>query len=312
MLPACVGLIPFGLVCGVGAAAAGASVWGALGMSAIIFSGAAQIIAAQLLAAGAPVAVIVLTCVVVGPALPDVQRGDRAVPASRCRRGWQQALAFLLTDQVFAAAIRRFDAGARSARRRRCISWAPASRCGSCWQIDERRRLLRRQPRCRRRGRSSSRCRCASSRWIAPHFGSRRRSCAASLAGVAVLALDAPADAAQPDRRRRARHRRRARSTELARERWTPTLKLWVGDPRRRRAQLPVAAVVHRVLRAPQRCRRCSARALRYVPAAMLTALIVPMVVPRTADRRCRALPTPKMLAALVAGGRRVVSRTAR
>ncbi len=65
MLPACLGLIPFGLVCGVGAAAAGALL-GALGMSAIIFSGAAQILASQLLAAGAPVAVVILTCSVLG------------------------------------------------------------------------------------------------------------------------------------------------------------------------------------------------------------------------------------------------------
>jgi hypothetical protein len=60
MLPACIGLAPFGLVCGVGAAAAGASWLAALGMSAIIFSGAAQILAVQLLAGGAPLAVIVL------------------------------------------------------------------------------------------------------------------------------------------------------------------------------------------------------------------------------------------------------------
>ena len=66
MLPACLGLIPFGLVTGVGAAAAGANFWGALGMSAIIFSGAAQILASQLLAAGAPVGVVILTCFVAG------------------------------------------------------------------------------------------------------------------------------------------------------------------------------------------------------------------------------------------------------
>ena len=66
MLPACIGLLPFGLVCGVGAAAAGVGCLGALGMSAIIFSGAAQIVAAQLLADGAPFAVIVLTCFVRG------------------------------------------------------------------------------------------------------------------------------------------------------------------------------------------------------------------------------------------------------
>ena len=111
MLPACIGLIPFGLVCGVGAAAAGASIWGALGMSAIIFSGAAQIIAAQLLAAGAPVAVIILTCVVMG--LRFLMYSAAIAPYLRpLSPRLQQALAFLLTDQAFAAAIRRYDAGA--------------------------------------------------------------------------------------------------------------------------------------------------------------------------------------------------------
>jgi predicted branched-subunit amino acid permease len=109
MLPACLGLLPFGLVCGLGAAAAGADWLAALGMSAIIFSGAAQILAAQLLAADAPVAVIVLTCFVAGlrflmysaAMAPHVQ----PLPA-----WWQKGLAFLMTDQVFAAAIRRFQA----------------------------------------------------------------------------------------------------------------------------------------------------------------------------------------------------------
>ena len=111
MLPACIGLVPFGLVCGVGAAAAGATIWGALGMSAIIFSGAAQIIAAQLLAVGAPIAVIVLTCFVAG--LRFLMYSAAIAPYLRpLPPRWQQALAFLLTDQAFAAAIRRFDAGA--------------------------------------------------------------------------------------------------------------------------------------------------------------------------------------------------------
>ena len=66
MLPANIGLIPFGLVCGVGAASAGADWLAAWGMAAIIFSGAAQILSAQLLAADAPIAIIVLTCFVAG------------------------------------------------------------------------------------------------------------------------------------------------------------------------------------------------------------------------------------------------------
>jgi predicted branched-subunit amino acid permease len=111
MLPACVGLIPFGLVCGVGAAAAGANWLGALGMSAIIFSGAAQILAAQLVAASAPLAIIVLTCFVLG--LRFLMYSAAMAPYLRpLSPRWQKTLAFLLTDQAFAASIRRFDAAA--------------------------------------------------------------------------------------------------------------------------------------------------------------------------------------------------------
>jgi len=109
MLPACLGLIPFGLVCGVGAATAGADLLGALGMSAIIFSGAAQILASQLLAAGAPVAVVILTCAVLG--LRFLMYSAAMAPALRTLSApWQRAVSFLLTDQVFAASIRKFDA----------------------------------------------------------------------------------------------------------------------------------------------------------------------------------------------------------
>ncbi len=110
MLPACLGLLPFGIVCGVGAAAAGADWLGALGMSAIIFSGAAQILAAQMVAADAPVAVIVLTCFVLG--LRFLMYSAAMAPWLKpLPPRWQNALAFLLTDQAFAGSIRRFNAG---------------------------------------------------------------------------------------------------------------------------------------------------------------------------------------------------------
>lgn len=111
MLPACVGLLPFGLVCGVGAAAAGADWLGSLGMSAIIFSGAAQIVAAQLVAADAPLLVIVLTCVVLG--LRFLMYSAAMAPFLKpLPARWQKGLAFLLTDQAFAVAVRRFNASA--------------------------------------------------------------------------------------------------------------------------------------------------------------------------------------------------------
>jgi predicted branched-subunit amino acid permease len=111
MMPAGIALVPFGLICGVGAAAAGASALGALGLSAIVFSGAAQILAVQLLAADAPLAVIVLTCFVAG--LRFVIYSAAMAPYLRpLPPRWQQGLAFLLTDQAFAVSVQRFDAGA--------------------------------------------------------------------------------------------------------------------------------------------------------------------------------------------------------
>ena len=109
MLPACIGLIPFGLVCGVGAAAAGVDFLGSLGMSAIIFSGAAQILAVQLYADGRADRRHRAHLLRRRAALPDVQRRDGAVLETAAAR-WQNGLAFLLTDQAFAASIRRFSA----------------------------------------------------------------------------------------------------------------------------------------------------------------------------------------------------------
>ena len=107
--PALVGLLPFGLVCGVAAQAAGASVWEALGMSAVVFSGAAQIVATQLIAAGAPVAVAILTCLVVG--LRFLMYSAAMAPHMKpLPPRWRNALAFLLTDQAFAMCIQRFRA----------------------------------------------------------------------------------------------------------------------------------------------------------------------------------------------------------
>jgi branched chain amino acid efflux pump len=187
MLPACIGLIPFGLVCGVGAVAAGASIWGALGMSAIIFSGAAQIIAAQLLAVGAPGAVIVLTCVVAG--LRFLMYSAAIAPYLRpLPPRWQQALAFLLTDQAFAVAIRRFDAGANP--RAGGLHFLGAGfALWLCWQITNVVGFFAGNlvPASWSMEFAVPLCFIAL---IAPHFNSGPQIGAGLLAGVAVVALD--------------------------------------------------------------------------------------------------------------------------
>lgn len=107
MLPLMVGMMPFGMVCGVAAEAQHVSVWAALGLSGFVFSGIAQIVALQLLAEGAPLAVIVLSCFVLGLRL--VMYSAALAPHLKpAPRAWRNALAFLLTDQAFAASIQRF------------------------------------------------------------------------------------------------------------------------------------------------------------------------------------------------------------
>jgi predicted branched-subunit amino acid permease len=107
MLPMLAGIAPFGVVCGIGALAAGASPLTALAMSMIMFSGAAQIAATQLIVDGAPIAVIILTCFVLG--MRFLMYSAAMAPYFKALDPrWRNTLAFLLTDQAFAATIHRF------------------------------------------------------------------------------------------------------------------------------------------------------------------------------------------------------------
>jgi predicted branched-subunit amino acid permease len=188
MLPAIVGLVPFGLVCGVGAVTAGADWLASLGMSAIMFSGAAQILAAQLIAVDAPVAIIVVTCFVAG--LRFLMYSAAMAPHMKpLPPRWQKALAFLLTDQAFAAAIRRFDSA--SDPRRGALYFLGAG--GSLW--------LAWQVSCMAGFFAGA---LVPASWslefavplcfvalIAPLMRDRPSICAATVAGIAVIALSA-------------------------------------------------------------------------------------------------------------------------
>ena len=107
MAPMLVGIIPFGMVCGVGAISVGASPLAALAMSMIMFSGAAQIVAVQLLAVDAPFGVIVLSCLVVSLRL--LMYSAAMAPHLRpLDQRWRNVLSYVLTDQAFAGTIQRF------------------------------------------------------------------------------------------------------------------------------------------------------------------------------------------------------------
>lgn len=102
--PVLLGVLPFGLAAGVVTVEAGYGVTETAGHSMLIFAGASQIAAVSLLGDGAPVAVVVLTVLVINlrmlmyaaslaPHMADVPLRRRLVGA------------YLLTDQAYAVSI---------------------------------------------------------------------------------------------------------------------------------------------------------------------------------------------------------------
>ncbi|WP_232346304.1 MULTISPECIES: AzlC family ABC transporter permease [Cupriavidus] len=104
------GVAPFGLIYGVLAVNAGMPAWLACAMSAIVFGGASQMILTQLWAAGTPALVMALTVAMVNlrHALYSATMAPALAPLSR---GWKALIAYLLTDEAFAAMTRRLDGG---------------------------------------------------------------------------------------------------------------------------------------------------------------------------------------------------------
>lgn len=116
-LPILLGVIPFGLIYGITALAAGIPPLLAQAMSAIVFAGSAQFVIAQLVAAATPAAVIVLTVFVVN--LRHVLYSASIAPyLQRVGEGWQKVLAYLLTDEAYAVTILHYQAHPESPGRR--------------------------------------------------------------------------------------------------------------------------------------------------------------------------------------------------
>jgi len=100
-LPIALGVIPFGLIYGVLALAAGLNPGQAQAMSAIVFAGSAQFIGTQLMGGSAPLSVLWLTTLVVN--LRHLLYSTSLAPNMRALpRRWRWLLAYLLTDEAYA------------------------------------------------------------------------------------------------------------------------------------------------------------------------------------------------------------------
>lgn len=107
-LPLMLGAIPFGLIFGAVATTSGMTGEAAAWMSVLVYAGASQFIAAGLVAAGAGVAIIVLTTFVVN--LRHALYSASLAPYVRnLPQRWLVPLGFLLTDETFFVAIRRYQ-----------------------------------------------------------------------------------------------------------------------------------------------------------------------------------------------------------
>lgn len=107
-LPIQLGIVPFALVTGIAAAEVGMTPAQAIGMSAIVFAGASQLAAIELLGANAPLAVVVGTAVVIN--LRMLMYSASIAPHFRqYRRRTRAYLAYFLTDQAYALSIAEYD-----------------------------------------------------------------------------------------------------------------------------------------------------------------------------------------------------------
>lgn len=107
MAPVLVGSVPFGFVAGVAAVAAGMTPAQGIALSVFSFSGIAQLVASQLIAARSPVVVTVGAAFVVS--LRFLMYSAAIAPhLAHLDRRWRAMLAFLMTDQSFAASIARY------------------------------------------------------------------------------------------------------------------------------------------------------------------------------------------------------------
>lgn len=114
--PMLVGVVPFGLVAGATPVAHGLSGWVAVGFSTIVFAGASQLAAIDVLADGGSAAVAVIAACTINLRL--LLYGASLAPHlahERLRR--RIAAAYLLTDQAYAVSIDRWTRGEPPERR---------------------------------------------------------------------------------------------------------------------------------------------------------------------------------------------------
>jgi len=106
--PLLLGIVPFALVTGIAAVNAGLTLVEAVGMSVIVFAGASQLAALELLGSNAPLAVVIGTAAIIN--LRMVMYSASIAPYfANYSRKLRAGLAYVLTDQAYAISVAEFS-----------------------------------------------------------------------------------------------------------------------------------------------------------------------------------------------------------
>jgi len=128
------GIVPFGLVAGAAGVDAGLTPLQTVGLSVVVFAGASQLAAIDLLGRNAELLVVVLTGVVIN--LRMLMYSASIAPHFRPLRSWWKSLcAYVLTDQAYALSIARYADEELDPRERRNYYLTVAVSLWVVWQV---------------------------------------------------------------------------------------------------------------------------------------------------------------------------------
>lgn len=131
-LPILLGVVPFAMISGVAAVSIGLTPFEAIGMSFIVFAGASQLVVFQLMSAGSPWIIMLLTALVIN--LRFTMYSATLAPFLQQLQTWQKALlAYMLSDQAFGVSMGQFASDETISRR--WFYFGAALTVWATWQV---------------------------------------------------------------------------------------------------------------------------------------------------------------------------------
>jgi 4-azaleucine resistance transporter AzlC len=106
-LPVLLGVVPFGVICGVAMVASGIPPLLAMLMSLLVFAGASMVASAQLLASGTPALLVIAATIIINMRFMMYSASLRPYFADQPLR-WRLVLSYLVADNVYGICLARF------------------------------------------------------------------------------------------------------------------------------------------------------------------------------------------------------------